>query len=147
MCALSLLPASDPSGGAGDDDEDPFARDPERHPALLVHTERPYNGEPPAELLATEMTTPNELFYVRNHLPVPHVDLADYALKIVAGGPDKATRPQSYTLQALQAAFKPVGPRGGRGGGWRGAALAVQRRRVDVKTHAPGLAFPARNRR
>lgn len=56
------------------DFNDPYANDPERHPALIPRTLKPYNGETPPELLAASPLTPNALFYVRNHLPVPKVD-------------------------------------------------------------------------
>ena len=60
--------------------EDPYANEPERHRALLVRTEQPFNAETPPELLTDTPTTPNEFFYVRNHLPVPHVDPAHYSV-------------------------------------------------------------------
>jgi len=37
-----------------------------------VHAARPFNAEMPSQLLVDHYITPNELFYVRNHLPVPH---------------------------------------------------------------------------
>jgi len=52
---------------------DPYAADPPRHPALRVVTGRPFNGETPPTLLADVPITPTDLFYVRNHLPVPAV--------------------------------------------------------------------------
>ena len=55
------------------DANDPYSTDPERHPALIVRSERPFNAETPTSLLADNFITPNELFYVRNHLPVPEV--------------------------------------------------------------------------
>ena len=37
-----------------------------------MHAARPFNAETPAQLLVDHYITPNELFFVRNHLPVPH---------------------------------------------------------------------------
>ena len=37
-------------------------------------SDAPINGEPPPELLARELLTPTELFYVRCHGPVPAID-------------------------------------------------------------------------
>ena len=54
--------------------EDPFCNDPERHPALITKTAKPRNAETPADALASQFLTPNELFYVRNHMWVPVVD-------------------------------------------------------------------------
>jgi len=42
--------------------------------ALTVNSEKPFNAEPPLSLLADTFLTPNSLFFVRNHLPVPVVD-------------------------------------------------------------------------
>ena len=33
-------------------------------------------------LLGEQLNTPNELFYVRHHLPVPHIKADDYRLTI-----------------------------------------------------------------
>nr|XP_006131248.1 sulfite oxidase, mitochondrial [Pelodiscus sinensis] len=62
--------------------EDPYAGDPPRHPALKVNSLKPFNAEPPAELLTENYLTPNQLFFKRNHLPVPAVDPASYRLQV-----------------------------------------------------------------
>ncbi|KHN95477.1 Oxidoreductase, molybdopterin-binding domain protein [Metarhizium album ARSEF 1941] len=53
--------------------EDPFENDPERHPSLITRTDKPRNAETPGELLTAQFLTPNELFYVRNHMWVPTI--------------------------------------------------------------------------
>jgi sulfite oxidase len=68
---------------------DPYSGEPIRHPALAVMTDKPYNAEVPLELLVETFLTPNELFYVRNHLPVPTVDAASYRLELVLPGSTK----------------------------------------------------------
>ncbi|KAI4457921.1 sulfite reductase [Holotrichia oblita] len=68
---------------------DPYAHDPKRHKVLYVHTEKPFNGEPPAGLLIEQFYTPNDIFYVRNHLPVPEVDLETYELEVEIENIDK----------------------------------------------------------
>ena len=55
------------------DFDDPYGSDPQRHPAIRVVTAKPFNGETPAATVPGSPLTPNELFYVRNHLPVPLV--------------------------------------------------------------------------
>ena len=57
---------------------DPYANEPQRHRSLVVRTQRPFNAEPPKELLAATPLTSNDFFYIRNHLPVPHIDAATY---------------------------------------------------------------------
>uniref|UniRef100_A0A0K0D854 Cytochrome b5 heme-binding domain-containing protein n=1 Tax=Angiostrongylus cantonensis TaxID=6313 RepID=A0A0K0D854_ANGCA len=55
------------------DVSDPFSTDPERHPALIVNQQRPFNAETPPVLIMDHFLTPNDLFFVRNHMPVPKV--------------------------------------------------------------------------
>lgn len=54
--------------------QDPFDDDPVRDPRLTTHTAKPCNAEPPNQDLDDDFLTPNELFYVRNHMWVPVVD-------------------------------------------------------------------------
>ncbi|PIC20700.1 hypothetical protein B9Z55_025806 [Caenorhabditis nigoni] len=61
---------------------DAFSNDPERHPALLVRNAKPFNAESPPSLLTDHFYTPNELFFVRNHLPVPDIKTEDHRLTI-----------------------------------------------------------------
>eukprot|EP01126_Amoeba_proteus_P063782 TRINITY_DN8827_c1_g1_i2.p1 TRINITY_DN8827_c1_g1~~TRINITY_DN8827_c1_g1_i2.p1 ORF type:complete len:533 (-),score=100.44 TRINITY_DN8827_c1_g1_i2:177-1775(-) len=67
------------------DFNDPYANDPKRHSSLLVRTQKPFNSESPRAVLS-EFITPNELFYVRNHLPVPSVDPSSYRLELGGEG-------------------------------------------------------------
>jgi sulfite oxidase len=75
--------------------------EPLRHPALLVRSAKPFNAEIPPSLLAESFITPNELFYVRNHLPVPKVDETAYALEVVVPG----LPPLKLTLEDLRTRF------------------------------------------
>lgn len=52
-------------------EEDPYARDPIRHKALVVHSDTPMNAESPGPLLTRSYLTPPSLFYIRHHHPVP----------------------------------------------------------------------------
>lgn len=60
------------------DENDPFSTDPQRHPALLVNSAKPFNAEVPPSLLLDSFLTPNDLFFVRNHMPVPEVSYSYY---------------------------------------------------------------------
>jgi hypothetical protein len=62
--------------------QDPYKAEPARHPALLVRSKKPFNGETPPEMLAAAPITPLDMFYVRHHLPVPVVDEQKYELKV-----------------------------------------------------------------
>ncbi|KAF4043480.1 Mo-co oxidoreductase dimerization domain [Phytophthora infestans] len=83
----------------------PYGKDPTRHPALKVNSSMPFNAEPPAELLMQSFITPNDLFFVRNHLPVPEVDIANYTLKISGLGIGREKHIE-LTLDDLKSKFK-----------------------------------------
>ena len=46
----------------------------------------PFDAETPPEMLVDHFKTPNEIFYVRNHLPVPIIEEKDYKLNIEIPG-------------------------------------------------------------
>lgn len=83
--------------------DDPFQSDPERDQRLLAHSKRPCNAETPAEELGT-FVTPNETFYVRNHMWVPEIDESRHKLVIeLHDGEEK-----EYTLKELKEKFEEV---------------------------------------
>jgi len=85
--------------------EDPFVDDPPRHQHLITLTAKPRNAETPAAALTANFLTPNEVFYVRNHMWVPRVDAEgapDHDLTVEF--PDGTTK--SYTLRQLKEKFK-----------------------------------------
>lgn len=93
----------DLEGGAGEVPQgDPYGGEPERHPALVVRSDKPFNAETPRVLLGEQQNTPNELFYVRHHLPVPHVTAEEYRLQIEGEG----VRAVTLTLEDLKTKFK-----------------------------------------
>ena len=92
-----------------DEIEDPFSDDPKRHADLITRTMKPRNAETPEDALTEHFLTPNDLFYVRNHMWVPSVgtgegadlDPEQHILTIeLADGLTK-----SYTLQDLKERF------------------------------------------
>lgn len=67
------------------EEADPYAREPKRHAALIVHSETPMNAEVPEHLLTRSFLTPNHLFYIRHHHPVPFLtptEINDYKVTI-----------------------------------------------------------------
>lgn len=82
---------------------DPYVFEPTRNPRLIRRAMKPFNAETPAELVAQTLITPNDVFYIRNHLPVPHVEEAKYALTISSESLDK---PITLTLEDLRKKFK-----------------------------------------
>ena len=81
-------------------DDDPYRSEPKRHPALRLLSETPCSGESPSALMAGSWTTPNELFFVRNHHPVPLLDPESFALEV--RGPNGAAT-ATYTMEQLRA--------------------------------------------
>ncbi|KAL3276451.1 hypothetical protein HHI36_011832 [Cryptolaemus montrouzieri] len=71
------------------DMSDPYANDPKRHSILKPASIKPFNAESPEQLLVENFITPNEIFYVRNHLPVPDIDASTYELEIEIEGKAK----------------------------------------------------------
>lgn len=61
---------------------DPYSSDPERHPVLRANSLKPFNAEPPPEILSDSYITPTAFFFKRNHLPVPQVDPDLYRLHV-----------------------------------------------------------------
>ena len=59
------------------------AGDPKRHRALVINAATPFNAETPLELITESFITPADLFYVRNHLPVPIVDPDTWELEVI----------------------------------------------------------------
>ena len=70
-------------------------------PDLVIHSSEPYNAEPPLHLLSAVLETPQALFYVRSHGPVPQIDAATHRLK-VAG---LVRTPLDLGMHDLQTAF------------------------------------------
>ena len=84
---------------------DPYKAEPARHPALKILSETPCSAETPAQLLGDSYRTPNALFYVRNHHPVPQLDEKTFALEVSGPG---MKEPLRYTLEELKARFPKV---------------------------------------
>jgi len=61
---------------------DPYTNDPVRDMNLKFHSYQPCNAETPIELIAKYPITPSELWYIRNHHPVPEIDIDKYSLSI-----------------------------------------------------------------
>ena len=86
---------------AKDNIEDPFINDPTRDSRLLQHTWKPCNAETPSSCLGS-FITPNDTFYIRNHLWVPETNGETHSLTIEL--PDGTER--EYSLPELKSRFK-----------------------------------------
>lgn len=90
-------------GASGLPPGDPYAGEPARHLALLVRSRRPFTAEPPPGLLVATQRTPNELFYKRNHLPVPEVDAESFRLEVCGVDGEVVAR---FSVEELKGNFK-----------------------------------------
>ena len=79
----------------------PYTKDPVRSPILKVNTSEPFNAETPPVLLHDFFKTPNDIFFVRNHLPVPEVDVTVYSLEVSGLG----LKNVSLTIDDLKCKF------------------------------------------
>ncbi len=52
------------------------------HGKLIAHQTVPMNAEPPLTDLVKTWITPNDLFYIRSHAPVPKIDTKSFRLKV-----------------------------------------------------------------
>lgn len=76
------------SGSSGD----PYERDPVLSPIMRVISKQPINAEAPSALLTDSFITPTELFFVRNHHPVPQLDAATHQLRLTLQTGDTKAR-------------------------------------------------------
>lgn len=83
--------------------EDPYASDPDRHPGLLFHNTKPCNAELPPELALDSWITPNALWFIRHHHPVPMIDDKQYRLFVEGLG----TKAISLDMEDLRTRFVP----------------------------------------
>lgn len=81
--------------------EGPYSSDPVRSPVLKVNTLEPFTAETPPVLLPESYLTPNDIFFVRNHLPVPHISVESYILEVSGEGMD----PVKLSLEDLKSKF------------------------------------------
>ncbi|MBT5017429.1 MAG: molybdopterin-dependent oxidoreductase, partial [Planctomicrobium sp.] len=52
------------------------------HGKLIAHSTDAMNAEPPLKDLIQSWITPNDLFYIRSHAPVPKIDTKTFRLKV-----------------------------------------------------------------
>lgn len=61
-----------------------YSQEPPRHPSLLINAKEPFNAEPHRSALVQSYVTPVDMFYKRNHGPIPIVDdIESYHISII----------------------------------------------------------------
>eukprot|EP00471_Norrisiella_sphaerica_P010061 CAMPEP_0184494054 /NCGR_PEP_ID=MMETSP0113_2-20130426/27679_1 /TAXON_ID=91329 /ORGANISM="Norrisiella sphaerica, Strain BC52" /LENGTH=420 /DNA_ID=CAMNT_0026879609 /DNA_START=104 /DNA_END=1363 /DNA_ORIENTATION=- len=88
------------------DVNDPYANEPSRIPALIVHKEKPFNASTPSQLIPDNFLTPAALWYKRHHHPVPVVDPNTYKLRVQSDGEVAGVRELNLSLDDLRKKFK-----------------------------------------
>jgi len=81
---------------------DPYDADPERHPGMIMHNNKPCNAELPSAMMMDSWCTPNSVFFIRHHHPVPVVEGDDFRLVVTGEG---VVMPVSLTLEDLRKRF------------------------------------------
>lgn len=89
------------------DESDPYKDEPETSPVLNYQQRRPTNAEPPVALLTESFLTPNDLWFIRNHHPVPKIDESTFRLSLSTTASNDG-RSFSYSLADLRSRFRKV---------------------------------------
>jgi cytochrome b involved in lipid metabolism len=84
--------------------DDPYSTDPAVSPIQIFHQKKPINSESPSTLLSDTWVTPKEIWFNRNHHPVPQINAEDYRLSI--SGPGVKGNKVELTLEDLKTKFK-----------------------------------------
>ncbi|CAN8069172.1 unnamed protein product [Agarophyton chilense] len=157
LWAALLLERRDAAGLAA------YAGEPLRSPRLIVRSDRPFTAETPPDALVHTAITPNELFYVRNHMAVPHIDPDDYEL-VIEGVDGEVLAELSlddlknkFSKHSVTTALQCAGNRrteldavrAVRGGRWDAGAIGNAEwsgaRLTDVLAHAQGVSGQRRD--
>lgn len=78
-----------------------YSQEPSRHPSLQINAKEPFNAEPHRSALITSYLTPADLFYKRNHGPIPIVDDIDNYRVIIRGLLQNPTELSMDTIRKL----------------------------------------------
>jgi len=62
--------------------DEPYLNEPIRNKNLNFHSTYPCNAETPVKNIMNNWITPNDLWYIRNHHPVPEIEGNTYSIKI-----------------------------------------------------------------
>ena len=81
------------------DFKDVYVNDPIRDSELKFHSLKPCNAETPIKHIMNNWITPTDYWYIRNHNPVPDVDINKYELNLSY---DSCNLDKKYTLKQLQ---------------------------------------------
>lgn len=83
------------------EEEKLWAKEPARSPGLVVLSQRPFNAQTP-EGIMDEFITPNHLFFVRNHMPVPDLsNRPDFCVQVEGDG----MIPHCYKIDEIKRTF------------------------------------------
>lgn len=82
------------------DSDDPYFKEPTRHPGLIFHNTKPMNAEVPVALLQDHWITPNDIWFIRHHHPVPVIDGDQYRMEVTGSG-----SPITLSLEDLKKRF------------------------------------------
>jgi cytochrome b involved in lipid metabolism len=84
--------------------DDPYSSDPPVSPVQIFHQRKPINSESPSTLLSDTWVTPKEMWFKRNHHPVPHLTAESFKLTIT--GPGVKGEKIAFDLNDLKTKFK-----------------------------------------
>tara|TARA_A100001015_G_scaffold250452_1_gene288895 strand:- start:18 stop:1184 length:1167 start_codon:yes stop_codon:yes gene_type:complete len=82
--------------------KDPYLNDPIRSGDLIYHSVTPCNAELSQDSIMENWITQNEDWYIRNHHPVPNINIDNYCLQIEGEG----LKPHCFKLEEFKSKFK-----------------------------------------
>ena len=92
-----------------DETADPYENEPTRNSKLIVHGDTPMNAEVPRDIITQSYITPEDMFYIRNHHPVPLLSEKDAEnfelevdLRLINEGTTKVTLGQIKSLPKVE---------------------------------------------
>lgn len=101
---LKLKAIEDSKSQSDSSSSDPYDTDPEVSPVLIHHQRKPCNNEPPVSMLAFAWITPNDLWFIRNHHPVPLIDATAHVVTFSSSS--NADIKKTYSIDDLKTKFK-----------------------------------------
>jgi len=92
-----------------DETADPYENEPTRNAKLIVHGDTPMNAEVPRDVITQSYITPEDMFYIRHHHPVPLLSEKDAEnfelevdLRLINEGATKVTLDQIKSLPKIE---------------------------------------------
>ncbi|KAG9130198.1 hypothetical protein Leryth_004191 [Lithospermum erythrorhizon] len=106
-----------------------YSEEPPRHPCLKINAKEPFNAEPPRSNLISSYVTPVDLFYKRNHGPIPKLQKHTVVATLQCAGNRRTAMSKTKTVRGVGWDIAAIG-----NAAWSGAKLADVLNSLDLNT-------------